>query len=148
MVITKTLLTEILLEVTNEEILHVAKEAHRKATRGLLLSFPVHASSMLVIKTLYLNQKRIHNVGNNLFRLNSMTPCKRGRLSCKHGAMSDKYFQPFSANASEGVRAEQCFSQAVFENLVFWYMVLKVLLKDRRIGLDKVLALTLTSTHL
>ncbi|XP_061772419.1 arginine/serine-rich protein PNISR isoform X2 [Nerophis ophidion] len=34
MIITKTLLTEILLEVTNEEILHVAKEVHRKATRG------------------------------------------------------------------------------------------------------------------
>ncbi|KAI3360624.1 hypothetical protein L3Q82_002490 [Scortum barcoo] len=34
MIITKTLLTEILLEVTNEEIMHVAKETHRKATRG------------------------------------------------------------------------------------------------------------------
>uniref|UniRef100_A0A8P4KG38 PNN-interacting serine/arginine-rich protein n=1 Tax=Dicentrarchus labrax TaxID=13489 RepID=A0A8P4KG38_DICLA len=34
MIITKTLLTEILLEVTNEEIQHVAKESHRKATRG------------------------------------------------------------------------------------------------------------------
>ncbi|GLD48724.1 arginine/serine-rich protein PNISR isoform X1 [Lates japonicus] len=34
MIITKTLLTEILLEVTNEEILHVAKETHRKATRA------------------------------------------------------------------------------------------------------------------
>uniref|UniRef100_A0A672ZF79 PNN-interacting serine/arginine-rich protein n=1 Tax=Sphaeramia orbicularis TaxID=375764 RepID=A0A672ZF79_9TELE len=34
MLITKTLLTEILLEVTNEEILHVAKDAHRKATRA------------------------------------------------------------------------------------------------------------------
>ncbi|KAK7886481.1 hypothetical protein WMY93_026102 [Mugilogobius chulae] len=34
MVITKTLLTEILLEVTNEEIVHVAKETHRKATRA------------------------------------------------------------------------------------------------------------------
>lgn len=59
MVMTKTLLTEILLEVTNEEILHVAKEAHRKATRGLLLPFPVNASSMLLSETcLYL--KRIH----------------------------------------------------------------------------------------
>lgn len=59
MVMTKTLLTEILLEVTNEEILHVAKEAHRKATRGLLLSFPVNAPSMLLTeKCLYL--KRIH----------------------------------------------------------------------------------------
>ncbi|XP_056142000.1 arginine/serine-rich protein PNISR isoform X2 [Lampris incognitus] len=34
MVLTKTLLTEILLEVTNEEIQHVAKEVHRKATKG------------------------------------------------------------------------------------------------------------------
>lgn len=66
MIITKTLLTEILLEVTNEEILHVAKEAHRKATRGLLLSFPVNASSMLVTKTLFLNLKRINYLHNNL----------------------------------------------------------------------------------
>lgn len=51
MLITKTLLTEILLEVTNEEILHVAKETHRKATRGLLLSFPVYTTSMLVFQT-------------------------------------------------------------------------------------------------
>lgn len=59
MVMTKTLLTEILLEVTNEEILHVAKEAHRKATRGLLLPFPVNTPSMLLTETsLYL--KRIH----------------------------------------------------------------------------------------
>uniref|UniRef100_A0A8C5E737 PNISR n=1 Tax=Gouania willdenowi TaxID=441366 RepID=A0A8C5E737_GOUWI len=34
MVMTKTLLTEILLEVTNEEILYVARETHRKATRA------------------------------------------------------------------------------------------------------------------
>uniref|UniRef100_A0AAY4ALP4 Arginine/serine-rich protein PNISR n=1 Tax=Denticeps clupeoides TaxID=299321 RepID=A0AAY4ALP4_9TELE len=34
MLITKTLLTEILLEVTNEEICHVAKETHRKATKA------------------------------------------------------------------------------------------------------------------
>ncbi|KAI4810847.1 hypothetical protein KUCAC02_013775 [Chaenocephalus aceratus] len=34
MFITKTLLTEILLEVTNEEIQHVARETHRKATRA------------------------------------------------------------------------------------------------------------------
>lgn len=39
------------------------------------------------------------------------------------GAMSDTHFQPFSANASEGERAEQCFIQTVFENLLFWYMV-------------------------
>ncbi|CDQ73495.1 unnamed protein product [Oncorhynchus mykiss] len=36
MIVTKTLLTEILLEVTNEEIQTVAKETHRKATKGLL----------------------------------------------------------------------------------------------------------------
>ncbi|XP_062254689.1 arginine/serine-rich protein PNISR isoform X5 [Platichthys flesus] len=34
MIITKTLLTEILLEVTNEEIVHIAKDTHRKATRA------------------------------------------------------------------------------------------------------------------
>lgn len=67
MIITKTLLTEILLEVTNEEIQHVAKEAHRKATRGLLLPFPVNASSMLVTKTLCLNLKKIDCMHNNLF---------------------------------------------------------------------------------
>lgn len=55
---TKTLLTEILLEVTNEEILHVAKETHRKATRGLLLSLPVNAPSMLLTETcLYLKRR-------------------------------------------------------------------------------------------
>lgn len=30
----KMLLTEVLLEVTNEEIYYVAREAHRKATKG------------------------------------------------------------------------------------------------------------------
>lgn len=35
MLLTKTLLTEVLLEVTNEEIYQVAKETHRKATKGL-----------------------------------------------------------------------------------------------------------------
>uniref|UniRef100_A0A4W4EH16 PNN-interacting serine/arginine-rich protein n=1 Tax=Electrophorus electricus TaxID=8005 RepID=A0A4W4EH16_ELEEL len=34
MLLTKTLLTEVLLEVTNEEILQVAKETHRKATKA------------------------------------------------------------------------------------------------------------------
>lgn len=62
MMMTKTLLTEILLEVTNEEILHVARETHRKATRGLILYFPVFASSMLVTKALCLNLDRIHSV--------------------------------------------------------------------------------------
>lgn len=64
---TKTLLTEILLEVTNEEILHVAKEAHRKATRGLLLSFQVHASSILLTKALCLSLKRIHHLYTAFF---------------------------------------------------------------------------------
>lgn len=95
MIITKTLLTEILLEVTNEEIQHVAKETHRKATRGLLLISPENASSMLFTKT-HLNVKRIRHV-HNLFKtqLNNV-------LSDIHGRMSDEHFQPFSANASGG----------------------------------------------
>ncbi|XP_035280423.1 arginine/serine-rich protein PNISR isoform X3 [Anguilla anguilla] len=36
MLLTKTLLTEVLLEVTNEEIFQVAKETHRKATKEQL----------------------------------------------------------------------------------------------------------------
>lgn len=35
MLLTKTLLTEVLLEVTNEEIVRVALETHRKASKGL-----------------------------------------------------------------------------------------------------------------
>lgn len=35
MQLTKTLLTEVLLEVTNEEIIRVALETHRKASKGL-----------------------------------------------------------------------------------------------------------------
>lgn len=52
MVMTKTLLTEVLLEVTNEEIIQVAKEAHRKATKGLLLFPSVHATvpSSLILR--------------------------------------------------------------------------------------------------
>ena len=42
MVITKTLLTEILLEVTNEEVQQVARETHRKATKGLISSSSSH----------------------------------------------------------------------------------------------------------
>ena len=42
MLLTKTLLTEVLLEVTNEEILQVAKETHRKATKGVLTFSSVH----------------------------------------------------------------------------------------------------------
>lgn len=33
--LTKMLLTEILLDVTDEEIYYVAKDAHRKATKGI-----------------------------------------------------------------------------------------------------------------
>lgn len=35
MMLTKMLLTEILLDVTNEEIYYVAKDVHRKATKGM-----------------------------------------------------------------------------------------------------------------
>lgn len=35
MLLTKMLLTEILLDVTDEEIYYVAKDAHRKATKGI-----------------------------------------------------------------------------------------------------------------
>lgn len=37
MLLTKMLLTEILLDVTNEEIYHVAKDVHRKAIKGMLI---------------------------------------------------------------------------------------------------------------
>lgn len=36
MLLTKMLLTEILLDVTNEEIYYVAKDVHRKAIKGTL----------------------------------------------------------------------------------------------------------------
>lgn len=39
MLLTKMLLTEILLDVTDEEIYYVAKDAHRKATKGTLWVF-------------------------------------------------------------------------------------------------------------
>lgn len=41
MLLTKMLLTEILLDVTDEEIYYVAKDAHRKATKGTLWVFLV-----------------------------------------------------------------------------------------------------------
>lgn len=37
MLLTKMLLTEILLDVTNEEIYYVAKDVHRKAIKGMLM---------------------------------------------------------------------------------------------------------------
>lgn len=108
MFITKTLLTEILLEVTNEEILHVAKETHRKATRGLLLSSPFNTPSTLVTQALCLNLERNHHVYDKFYKLHTSVPCNLGRLNSKHGSMSDIYFQPLSANASEGEIAEKC----------------------------------------
>lgn len=39
MMLTKMMLTEILLDVTNEEIYYVAKDVHRKATKGMLILF-------------------------------------------------------------------------------------------------------------
>lgn len=39
MLLTKMLLTEILLDVTDEEIYYIAKDAHRKATKGILWVF-------------------------------------------------------------------------------------------------------------
>lgn len=59
MIITKTLLTEILLEVTNEEIQHVAKEVHRKATRGLILTFPIDASFIRAKQLLFYKSEEI-----------------------------------------------------------------------------------------
>lgn len=49
---TKTLLTEVLLEVTNEEIFLLAKETHRRATKGLLLFSSVRATvpSRLILR--------------------------------------------------------------------------------------------------
>lgn len=41
MLLTKMLLTEILLDVTDEEIYYVAKDAHRKATKGISWMFLV-----------------------------------------------------------------------------------------------------------
>ncbi|XP_042188922.1 arginine/serine-rich protein PNISR isoform X2 [Callorhinchus milii] len=39
MIMMKMLLTEVLLEVTNEEIYNVAREAHRKATKAVIVQF-------------------------------------------------------------------------------------------------------------
>lgn len=41
MLLTKMLLTEILLDVTDEEIYYIAKDVHRKATKGILWMFLV-----------------------------------------------------------------------------------------------------------
>lgn len=50
MFLTKTLLTEVLLEVTNEEILHVAKETHRKATKGVPIISSVHETVLSCLR--------------------------------------------------------------------------------------------------
>lgn len=144
MIITKTLLTEILLEVTNEEILHVAQETHRKATRGLLLSFPVYASSILFTKTLFLTLKRNYYVYNNLFKLDSIMPCKPGWLSSKHGSMSKMHFQPFSANASEEREQSNVSHKHYLKTCSSWYWSSCW----KTVWLNEVSALTLTSTHL
>lgn len=131
MIITKTLLTEILLEVTNEEIQHVAKEVHRKATRGLILTFPIHAPSLkmkpLLSALLSLNQ-------------NSPEPRAVGQ-SCGTASRHSLLMHPKE-------RAEQCFSLRMFKNLVAWHTALKILPKDCCLRLSTISALTLSSLHL
>lgn len=57
MVMTKMLLTEILLDVTNEEIYYVAKDVHRKATKGMPVLFSVSS-----VNILYLHVSRTFNL--------------------------------------------------------------------------------------
>lgn len=52
MLLTKMLLTEILLDVTDEEIYYIAKDAHRKATKGILWMFLVLFSGVLILVTI------------------------------------------------------------------------------------------------
>ena len=54
MLLTKMLLTEILLDVTDEEIYYIAKDAHRKATKGILWVFLVlfFWGSLVLVATL------------------------------------------------------------------------------------------------
>lgn len=49
MMLTKMMLTEILLDVTNEEIYYVAKDVHRKATKGTLILFLVSSVNILYL---------------------------------------------------------------------------------------------------
>lgn len=65
MMLTKTLLTEILLDVTNEEIYYVAKDVHRKATKGMRVLFLFCFVSSVNI--LYLHVSRT-------FKLHSYSP--------------------------------------------------------------------------
>lgn len=54
MLLTKMLLTEILVDVTDEEIYYIAKDAHRKATKGILWVFLVFFfwGSLVLVATL------------------------------------------------------------------------------------------------
>lgn len=60
MMLTKMLLTEILLDVTNEEIYYVAKDVHRKATKGMPIIFKFVLVSSVNI--LYLHVSRTFNL--------------------------------------------------------------------------------------
>lgn len=65
--ITKTLLTEILLTVTNEEILHVARDVHRKATRGLLA--PFHSYTACISLQMYYVHNDLFMIYSNVRKL-------------------------------------------------------------------------------
>lgn len=72
MLMTKTLLTEVLLEVTNEEIFQVAKETHRKATKGLLLFPSVRAtvpSSLILRKIHFSTEIRLGYVLTDIYEV-------------------------------------------------------------------------------
>lgn len=134
MIITKTLLTEILLEVTNEEIQHVAKEVHRKATRGLILTFPINAPSL---KTKPLLSALLSP------NLKSPEPRAVGQ-SC--GTRGNASHHSLLMHPKE--RAEQCFSLRMFKNLVTWHTALKILPKDCLLRLSAISARTPSSFHL
>lgn len=131
MIITKTLLTEILLEVTNEEIQHVAKEVHRKATRGLILTFPIHAPSVktkpLLSAFLPLNLKSAEPRAVGHSRGTSATASHHSLL------MHPKK------------RAEQCYSLGMFKKLLSWHTASKILPKDCLLRLSTISALTPSS---
>lgn len=134
MIITKTLLTEILLEVTNEEIQHVAKEVHRKATRGLILTFPNHAPSLKTKPLL-----------SALLSLNQNSP-EPGAVGQSCGTSGTASHHSLLMHPKE--RAEQCCSLRMFKNLVSWHTASKILPKDCLLRLSTISALTLSSFHL
>lgn len=134
MIITKTLLTEILLEVTNEEIQHVAKEVHRKATRGLILTFPINAPSFKT-KPLF----------PALLSLNLNLPEPR---AAGHSCGTRDSASHHSRLMHPKERAEQGFSLRMFKNLVSWHAALKILPKDCLLRLSAITALTPSSIHL